>query len=102
MTPSPATTQPVGYLRGHEAVWDGDCWRWRDNGVACADEPRKCGGCGLAPTESGADACLGEIKGATGACCGHTKHPGYVSWPGIGVESKNWWRGAYLLRPVED
>jgi len=31
-------------------------------------------------TEEGYDACIGEIKGATHACCGHGVEKGYVKW----------------------
>ena len=31
-------------------------------------------------TEEGYDACIGEIKGATHAYCGHGVEKGYVKW----------------------
>ena len=31
-------------------------------------------------TEEGYDACIGEIKGVTHACCGHGVEKEYVKW----------------------
>lgn len=91
-------TVPVhGYVRGHPVVWDGEEWRWEDTGARLSEvNGRACVHCHERPTEEGYDACLGNIPGATGACCGHGVHIGYVTWPGVGVQQDEYWHGVYL------
>lgn len=60
----------TSYLRGHEIYYDGKDWRYKDNNQI-ADDSRPCKRCGRLPTPEGYDACLGYIKGAFSACCGH-------------------------------
>jgi len=43
-------------------------------------EKLPCSRCGELPTVEGYDACLGSIKGAEGACCGHGINNGYVTF----------------------
>lgn len=43
------------------------------------DDP-PCALCHLPPTPEGFDACIGEIAGASGACCGHGVERGYVTF----------------------
>lgn len=60
-------------FRGHSIELIGDSFYYVDNGdpVAATWEQRPCGHCGLANTPEGYDGCMGEIKGAINACCGH-------------------------------
>lgn len=58
------------FSRGHEIYWDGELWRYSDNG-AVYDDTRSCKRCGRQPTPEGYDACLGCVPGATSVCCGH-------------------------------
>ena len=44
--------------------------KWQDQ--------RPCKKCGKFPTEEGFDYCLGYIKGATSACCGHGIENPYI------------------------
>ena len=69
----------TSYSRGHVIYFDGVNWRYADD-KSIYDDNRPCIRCGKMPTEEGHDACLGNIRDAKSACCGH------------GVETK------YLLR----
>lgn len=74
-----------GLIRGREVYYDYTDGRyyWADTDEPAegwGGEARPCPQCGELPTAEGYDACLGEIPGATGACCGHGKKDGYVSW----------------------
>src|SRR5690242_5711459 len=89
-----------GYLRGNPVSWDAEAhtWRYASDGVPVDPDTanRPCPQCGEPPTADGYDACLGAgVAGATGACCGHGVHPGYVTWPGVGAPPE-WWRRAYV------
>lgn len=68
------------YLRGHEAHFNGKDWFYLDNSEPVTDRP--CIRCGKTPTPEGHDACLGYIKGATAACCGHGIEESYVKHEG--------------------
>ena len=63
--------------RGWDIYHDGINWRYSDNDEIF-DDSRPCKRCGKHPTKEGYDACLGYIKGATHACCGHGIEKGYV------------------------
>ncbi|MDY6796983.1 MAG: hypothetical protein SWK76_17125 [Actinomycetota bacterium] len=78
-----------GYHRGHPTLIyeikhaDGsheDIEVYADNKVPVFEEERPCVRCGRMPTEGGADACLGNIPGVTGACCGHGVYEGFVTF----------------------
>jgi len=43
-------------------------------------EHHVCCHCGQPPTAEGYDACLGHIRGAIAACCGHGIERGYIMW----------------------
>ena len=60
------------YIHGRKIFWvkDAEAWFYFDNGES-ADIERPCKRCGRLPTPEGYDACLGYIKGAESACCGH-------------------------------
>ena len=60
----------ISYSRGHEIYYDGKDWRYLDTKEINNDN-RPCKKCNYYPTKEGYDACLGHIKGATSACCGH-------------------------------
>jgi hypothetical protein len=60
----------TAYKRGHKVYRDGADWRYVDDNTLIANE-RPCARCGKTPTPEGYDACLGYIKGAISACCGH-------------------------------
>lgn len=47
-------------------------WYYDDTGEIVSHNPdRACGYCGLSNTVDGHDGCLGYIRGALNACCGH-------------------------------
>lgn len=73
-------------FRGHEIyVGDNGYYYYVDNDESVADtwENRPCGHCGLANTPEGYDGCIGEIKGAMNACCGHgNEREAYVQYEG--------------------
>lgn len=57
--------------RGHRVICHANgSFTWEDTGEIC-DWNRSCKHCGELPTPEGYDPCLGEIKGAEYACCGH-------------------------------
>ena len=56
--------------RGWEIVFESNQWIWADTKESITKE-RGCKKCGELPTKEGHDACLGYIKGAKYACCGH-------------------------------
>lgn len=92
-----------GYLRGNVVEWDTDAglWRYPDTGEPAEGNPRLCPQCHRLPHEDGRDACLPHIPDATGACCGHGVHTGYVTWIGIPAPSQ-WWQRAYLIEESSD
>lgn len=71
-----------GWKRGHEVEWDkeGEQWHYADTGEV-ADYDRSCIKCGEMPTSKGHDPCIGHIKGAISACCGHGIFPMSVMYP---------------------
>ena len=67
----------TAHSRGWEIYYDGSVWRYCDNDQI-DNGTRPCKRCGRAPTKQGYDACLGYIKGAKSACCGHGVEKGYI------------------------
>lgn len=67
----------ISHSRGLEIYFDGANWCYSDN-HKIADDSRPCKRCGRMPTKEGYDACLGYIKGAKSACCGHGVEDPYV------------------------
>jgi len=65
------------HSRGHKTYVIGEKEYYFDTGKE-VDDNRPCVRCGCKPTPEGYDACLGHIKGARAACCGHGVHEGYV------------------------
>jgi len=61
------------YVRGWLVYYDGEFWRYQDNGKV-VDDDRPCKRCGEKPTEEGYDACKGHVKGGFSICCGHGAH----------------------------
>lgn len=60
------------HLRGHPVEYINDEWIFSDTKELTASNPRSiCGNCGRERTKEGYDACLGYIRGAIYACCGH-------------------------------
>lgn len=60
-------------LRGHPIHWDGECFRYDDNGEPTATtwRERPCGKCGLYTPPNGHDPCIANLPGVHNACCGH-------------------------------
>jgi hypothetical protein len=58
------------YSRGHEIYFNGEKWLYLDNNEEYNDS-RPCKRCGKYPTKKGHDACLGNLKNISSACCGH-------------------------------
>ena len=96
-----------GRCRGHDCLWEVSTqqWYWVDTGepldTNVAIPRRSCWYCEKEPTIEGYDACLGEIPGASEACCGHGRDVGYITWPGVYLSGK---RGTWLasIRITED
>lgn len=65
------------HSRGWPTEWDGERWVYSDT-KQLDDGIRSCFRCGCVPTSEGFDACLGLIKGAVSACCGHGVEKPYV------------------------
>lgn len=68
----------TSHCRGHKVYYDSKVWRYCDNDKPITEEERPCAKCGRMSTEEGYDACLGHIKGAVSACCGHGVEKPYV------------------------
>jgi hypothetical protein len=66
----------MSHSRGHEIIYT-DKWRYADDN-SIYDDSRPCIRCGMFPTKDGYDACLGEVPGATSACCGHGMEKGFI------------------------
>lgn len=67
--------------RGNKLWYDcaGEVWRYVvNNDIANYELP--CVRCGQLPTVEGYDYCLGHIKGAKHACCGHGVKKPYIIW----------------------
>jgi hypothetical protein len=67
--------------RGHRIVWDGNLWRYADDGTPAEDwggMARPCVRCGQMPTPEGHDACLGTLPNVSAACCGHGVREPYI------------------------
>jgi len=66
-----------GHWRGHATVWDetARAWRYKDTrdrvGGYSGGVDRPCAYCRRPATPEGYDGCIGEIEGASAACCGH-------------------------------
>ena len=65
------------YSRGHLIIYEGDKWLYADT-KEIYDDSRPCKKCEEYPTKEGYDACIGYIKGAKFACCGHGAIEPYV------------------------
>lgn len=67
------------YARGWKVYFNtaDETWRYADTDEIF-DDSRPCKKCGCMPTKEGYDACLGHIKGAKHACCGHGVQEGYI------------------------
>lgn len=64
---------PTSQARGHPIMWDGEAWRYVDDGALAEDwggEARPCTMCHEMPTAEGYDPCLGFVPGAVSVCCG--------------------------------
>ena len=68
------------YLRGHQILYKNDEWVYADTLTPTVGNERMCGKCGRENTEEGHDPCLGTIKGAMNACCGHGTDKAYVQF----------------------
>ena len=66
-----------GFSRGNIIKFINNQWVYED-GTPLNKEERPCTRCKKMPNADGSDACLGHVKGATSACCGHGKEDGYV------------------------
>lgn len=73
----------TAHSRGHPIRWDAEreAWVYADDGSPATEE-RPCVKCGEMPTPEGYDACLGDVPGATSACCGHGVEDGYAVYEG--------------------
>lgn len=60
------------YLFGHQIYFDKE-WKYYDNKEPVELSKRNCGNCGLPRTKEDHDGCLGILKHAMNACCGHGK-----------------------------
>jgi len=60
----------TSYKRGHKITYINDKWYYKDD-MSLANYERPCAKCLKKSTKEGYDACLGYIKGAESACCGH-------------------------------
>ncbi len=73
--------ETFGMYRGHKMTLVKGAWLYADNETPVSENPnRPCGFCGLPNTPEGHDGCLGAIKGAANACCGHGHDRGYIQW----------------------
>jgi len=66
------------YNRGHKVIFINNEWVWADTKLPVKDNERPCIRCYKYPTKEGYDVCLGHIKGASSACCGHGVKKPYI------------------------
>jgi len=67
------------FFRGWKAHYDEEKQTWfYEDGQPVGVGEKPCRRCGRPPTPEGIDACLGYIKGAVSACCGHGVEEGYT------------------------
>ena len=67
----------ISHIRGNRIYYDGNDWRYSEDDTI-VDDSKPCVRCGCMPTSEGYDHCLGYIKGAMSACCGHGVEDPYV------------------------
>ena len=67
----------TSYSRGWKIYFKENKWYYSDTNEEWKDN-RPCKKCGKYPTKEGYDACLGFIKGAKSACCGHGIKESYI------------------------
>ena len=67
------------YSRGWEIYYDGTNWRYSDTNKI-EDDSRPCKKCGHYPNKDGSDYCMGYVKGAKSACCGHGVEERYIKY----------------------
>jgi len=60
----------TSHMRGNPIYYTGIEWRYIEDDTF-ADDSKPCTRCGHMSTECGYDYCLGEVFGASNACCGH-------------------------------
>lgn len=58
-------------LRGHEILYKGKEWVYKDNNEPTVNNERSCGHCSKDNTQEGHDGCLGTLPNVMNACCGH-------------------------------
>ena len=77
----------TSYSRGHLVYydWNTENWRYSDTNEI-VNNNRPCKKCGHSPTIEGYDACLGYIKDALHACCGHGTGKGIIVYANKTVE----------------
>lgn len=68
----------TSHSRGHKIIFLHNKWLYSDSLTPLDAEERPCKRCGRMPTIKGYDACIGEIKGAKSACCGHGVEEQYI------------------------
>ena len=69
--------------RGHDIVFVGREWLYKDTMTPTYDNPRSCWYCGEKNTSEDHDACVGTLAGVINACCGHgNTEDAYVQFPG--------------------
>lgn len=74
------------HSRGHLIEYVNGEWIYSDNNEPVSNE-RPCIKCSKPPTPEGYDPCLGYVKDAVNACCGHGVEKGYIDY-GNGVISR--------------
>lgn len=67
----------TSFSRGNPIIYIDTEWVYTDDKTPIENNERPCVRCGKMPTKEGYDACLGFIKGASSACCGHGKERPY-------------------------
>lgn len=82
--------------RGHAIRIVAGHWRYSDTGSLVSENPtRACGHCRRPNRADGHDACIGHLRGAVNACCGHgDDDSAYVQFPDV------WFGGTLALKEI--
>ena len=61
----------MSYMNGNKIKMIRQQWCYEDGTPVLNAPIRPCPACGKVPTAEGHDACIANLPGVTGACCGH-------------------------------
>ncbi len=69
----------TAYARGNSIYFKNNEWFYVEDNSKF-DDSKPCKKCGKHPMKEGYDACLGYVKDAKSACCGHGVEEPYIKY----------------------